>query len=30
MAKVMAAITTPFGADGGVDHEAFDAHVPWL
>ena len=30
MAKVMAAITTPFGADGGVDLEAFDAHVRWL
>jgi 4-hydroxy-tetrahydrodipicolinate synthase len=30
MAKVLAAITTPFGADGGLDLDAFDAHVRWL
>jgi 4-hydroxy-tetrahydrodipicolinate synthase len=30
MLKVLAAITTPFGADGGPDLDAFEAHVRWL
>jgi 4-hydroxy-tetrahydrodipicolinate synthase len=30
MAKVLAAITTPFGADGELDLDAFAAHVRWL
>jgi 4-hydroxy-tetrahydrodipicolinate synthase len=30
MAKVLAAITTPFGSDGGLDLDAFEAHVRWL
>jgi 4-hydroxy-tetrahydrodipicolinate synthase len=30
MIKVLAAITTPFGPDGGVDLDAFEAHVRWL
>lgn len=28
--KVLAAITTPFRSDGGLDLDAFDAHVRWL
>jgi 4-hydroxy-tetrahydrodipicolinate synthase len=28
--KVLAAITTPFGPDGGLDLDAFEAHVRWL
>jgi 4-hydroxy-tetrahydrodipicolinate synthase len=28
--KLLAAITTPFGADGGLDLDAFEAHVRWL
>jgi len=28
--RVLAAITTPFGADGGLDLDAFEAHVRWL
>jgi dihydrodipicolinate synthase/N-acetylneuraminate lyase len=28
--RLLAAITTPFGADGGVDLDAFEAHVRWL
>jgi dihydrodipicolinate synthase/N-acetylneuraminate lyase len=30
MVKVLAAITTPFGPDGGVELDAFEAHVRWL
>jgi dihydrodipicolinate synthase/N-acetylneuraminate lyase len=30
MAKVLAAITTPFGPDGALDLDAFEAHVRWL
>jgi 4-hydroxy-tetrahydrodipicolinate synthase len=30
MLKVLAAITTPFGPDGGLDLDAFEAHVRWL
>jgi 4-hydroxy-tetrahydrodipicolinate synthase len=30
MIKVLAAITTPFGPDGGVDLDAFEEHVRWL
>ena len=30
MVKILAAITTPFGADGGVDLDAFEAHLRWL
>jgi 4-hydroxy-tetrahydrodipicolinate synthase len=30
MTKVLAAIATPFGADGGLDVDAFAAHVAWL
>ena len=30
MVKMLAAIATPFGADGGVDLDAFEAHVRWL
>jgi 4-hydroxy-tetrahydrodipicolinate synthase len=30
MAKLLAAITTPFGADAGLDLDAFAAHVRWL
>jgi 4-hydroxy-tetrahydrodipicolinate synthase len=30
MLKVLAAITTPFGADGAIDLDAFEAHVRWL
>jgi 4-hydroxy-tetrahydrodipicolinate synthase len=30
MVRVLAAITTPFRADGEVDLEAFGAHVRWL
>ena len=26
----LAAITTPFRADGGVDLDAFEAHMRWL
>jgi 4-hydroxy-tetrahydrodipicolinate synthase len=28
--RVLAAITTPFGGDGAVDLDAFEAHVRWL
>jgi 4-hydroxy-tetrahydrodipicolinate synthase len=28
--RLLAAITTPFGADGGVDLDAFEAHARWL
>ena len=28
--KFLAAITTPFGPDGGLDLDAFEAHVRWL
>jgi 4-hydroxy-tetrahydrodipicolinate synthase len=28
--KVLAAITTPFGADGAPDLDAFEAHLRWL
>ena len=28
--RVLAAITTPFGADGSPDLDAFEAHVRWL
>jgi 4-hydroxy-tetrahydrodipicolinate synthase len=28
--KVLAAIATPFGPDGGLDLDAFEAHVRWL
>jgi 4-hydroxy-tetrahydrodipicolinate synthase len=28
--RVLAAITTPFGADGALDLDAFEAHVRWL
>ena len=28
--QVLAAITTPFGADGALDLDAFEAHVRWL
>ncbi len=28
--RVLAAITTPFGADGSLDLDAFEAHVRWL
>ena len=28
--KVLAAITTPFGPGGGLDLDAFEAHVRWL
>ncbi len=30
MVRNLAAITTPFGADGEVDLDAFEAHVRWL
>ena len=30
MVKVLAAITTPFGPDGGLALDAFEAHVRWL
>lgn len=30
MTRILAAITTPFGADGSVDLDAFGAHVRWL
>ena len=30
LVKVLAAITTPFGADGAPDLDAFEAHVRWL
>jgi dihydrodipicolinate synthase/N-acetylneuraminate lyase len=30
MVKILAAITTPFRADGDVDLDAFEAHVKWL
>jgi dihydrodipicolinate synthase/N-acetylneuraminate lyase len=30
MVKILAAITTPFGPDGGLDLDAFEAHVRWL
>jgi 4-hydroxy-tetrahydrodipicolinate synthase len=30
MVKILAAITTPFGSDGGLDLDAFEAHVRWL
>ncbi len=30
MVKMLAAITTPFAADGEVDLDAFDAHLRWL
>ena len=28
--RLLAAITTPFGGDGGLDLDAFEAHVRWL
>lgn len=28
--KLLAAITTPFGDDGGIDIDAFEAHLRWL
>jgi 4-hydroxy-tetrahydrodipicolinate synthase len=28
--QILAAITTPFGADGALDLDAFEAHVRWL
>ena len=30
MTRVLAAITSPFGAGGGLDLDAFEAHVRWL
>jgi 4-hydroxy-tetrahydrodipicolinate synthase len=30
MVKILAAITTPFRAGGGLDLDAFEAHVRWL
>jgi 4-hydroxy-tetrahydrodipicolinate synthase len=30
MVKMLAAITTPFGPDGGVALDAFESHVRWL
>ena len=30
MPKILAAITSPFGSDGGLDLDAFEAHVRWL
>ena len=30
MTRVLAAIASPFGADGGLDLDAFEAHVRWL
>ena len=30
MVKILAAITTPFGPDGGLALDAFEAHVRWL
>ena len=30
MVRILAAITTPFGPDGGLDLDAFEAHVRWL
>jgi 4-hydroxy-tetrahydrodipicolinate synthase len=30
MVKILAAITTPFGAGGALDLDAFEAHVRWL
>jgi 4-hydroxy-tetrahydrodipicolinate synthase len=30
MVSMLAAIATPFGPDGGLDLDAFDAHVAWL
>jgi 4-hydroxy-tetrahydrodipicolinate synthase len=30
MTKFMAAITTPFGPDGTLDLDAFEAHIRWL
>ena len=30
MPKVLAAITTPFGPDGALDLDAFEAHLRWL
>jgi len=30
MAKVLAAIATPFAGDGGLDLDAFEAHARWL
>ena len=30
LVQVLAAITTPFRADGGVDLDAFEAHLRWL
>jgi 4-hydroxy-tetrahydrodipicolinate synthase len=28
--RVLAAITTPFGSDGAIDLDAFEAHIGWL
>jgi len=30
MVRMLAAIATPYGPDGGVDLDAFDAHIAWL
>ena len=30
MVKILAAITTPFGPDGGLALDAFEAHIRWL
>jgi 4-hydroxy-tetrahydrodipicolinate synthase len=30
MVRMLAAIATPYGPDGGVDLEAFEAHIAWL
>ena len=30
MVKTLAAITTPFGTDGEIDLDAFEAHLRWL
>jgi 4-hydroxy-tetrahydrodipicolinate synthase len=30
MVKTLAAITTPFGTDGDIDLDAFEAHLQWL
>ena len=30
MVRMLAAIATPYGPDGGLDLDAFDAHIAWL